>query len=94
MGVQEDDAIFTAGILTTASDLLFTGVMGDDYSGPVPERRADGYFYALDARTGSLLWQMALAGSVTSGPMSYEVAGRQYIVVAAGNTLFAFALRQ
>jgi hypothetical protein len=26
--------------------------------------------------------------------MSYSVAGKQYITVAAGNTLFAFALRQ
>jgi hypothetical protein len=29
-----------------------------------------------------------------SGPMSYSVNGRQYVTVAAGNSLFAFALRQ
>jgi glucose dehydrogenase len=69
-------------------------VWGDFYSGPAAAALADGYFYALDARTGQLLWQMALAGSVQSGPMSYSVAGKQYIAVAAGNTLFAFALRQ
>ena len=57
-------------------------------------RLADGYFYALDARTGQQLWQMALAGSVHASPISYAVGGKQYIAVAAGNTLFAFALRQ
>ena len=29
-----------------------------------------------------------------SGPMTYAVNGRQYITIAAGNSLFAFALRQ
>lgn len=100
-----NDAIFSAGVLTTASDLLFTGVTGDYYSAtgltnsaprlkPDPARLVDGYFYALDARTGELLWKMSLAGAVHGGPMSYAVGGKQYIAVAAGNTLFAFALRQ
>ena len=50
--------------------------------------------YALDARTGELLWRVSLPGSVTSGPMSYSIAGKQYVTVAAGNVLFAFAVRQ
>jgi alcohol dehydrogenase (cytochrome c) len=91
---KKNDAMFYAGALTTASDLLFTGTSGDYYSGDAASRLTDGYFYALNARTGELLWQMALAGSVQSGPMSYSVAGKQYIAVAAGNTLFVFALRQ
>jgi alcohol dehydrogenase (cytochrome c) len=74
------DAIFSSGVLTTASGLLFSGA-------------ADGYFYALDAVTGELLWRMSLAGSVTSGPMTYSVAGKQYVTVAAGNVLFTFAVR-
>jgi alcohol dehydrogenase (cytochrome c) len=100
-----NDAIFTGGALTTASDLVFTGVSGDYYTAtgltasaprlePDPARLADGYFYALDARTGALLWRMSLAASIHSGPMSYAVNGKQYIVVTAGSTLFAFALRQ
>ena len=36
-----------AGILTTASDLLFTG-------------GREGYFQALDARSGKLLWRASL----------------------------------
>jgi alcohol dehydrogenase (cytochrome c) len=100
-----NDAIFSGGVLTTTSDLLFTGVSGDFYSAsgltfgvprltPDPARLVDGYFYALDARTGEVLWRMSLAASVRSGPMSYAVDGKQYVTVAAGNTLFAFALRQ
>jgi alcohol dehydrogenase (cytochrome c) len=69
------------GILTTASDLLFSG-------------GRDGYFFALDARTGTLLWNAAVGGAVASGPMSYSVGGKQYVAVAAGNSLFTFALKQ
>ena len=70
-----------AGILTTASDLVFTG--GNE-----------GYFFALNARTGALLWKFTVGGQVASGPMTYSVGGRQYVAVAAGSSLFAFALRQ
>ena len=90
---RKNDTVFS-GILTTAPGLLFTGVSGDYFSGGEASRLADGYFYALDARTGQLLWQMSLAGNVHSGPMSYSANGKQYITVAAGNTLFTFALRQ
>ena len=70
-----------AGILTTASDLVFTG--GNE-----------GYFLALNARTGALLWKFTVGGAVVSGPMTYSVGGRQYVAVTAGSSLFAFALRQ
>lgn len=53
-----------------------------------------GRFYALDAATGRLLWDTSLAGNVQAGPMSYAVGGRQYVAVAAGSALYAFALRQ
>jgi len=67
------------GVLTTASDLVFSG-------------GKEGYFFALDAKNGTLLWKAALGGQVNSGPMSYSVNGKQYITVAAGSSLFAFAL--
>jgi alcohol dehydrogenase (cytochrome c) len=69
-----------SGILTTATDLLFTG-------------GREGYFHALDARTGGLLWKTSLGGQIASGPMTYEVEGKQYVSVAAGHSLFTFALR-
>ena len=89
-----NDVWFSAGVLTTTSDLVFTGVTGDFYSGPEASAVSDGTFYVLHARTGELLWQKALGGPVTSGPMTYAVNGRQFVAVAAGNALFAFALRQ
>jgi alcohol dehydrogenase (cytochrome c) len=67
------------GILTTGTDLLFTG-------------SREGYFYSLDARTGELLWRVSLGGQAANGPMSYAVAGAQYVAVAAGNGLFVFGL--
>ena len=71
----------TSGILTTATDLLFVG-------------GREGYFQALDARTGTLLWKQNLGGDIIAGPISYQVDGKQYITIAAGNSLFTFALRE
>jgi alcohol dehydrogenase (cytochrome c) len=71
----------TSGILTTATDLLFVG-------------GREGYFQALDARTGSLLWKQNLGGEIIAGPISFQVDGKQYITIASGNSLFAFALRE
>ena len=72
--------VTSSGILTTASDLLFTG-------------GREGYFHALDARNGELLWKTTLGGQISNGPISYAVDGRQFVAVAAGNGLFVFALR-
>lgn len=70
-----------SGILTTASDLLFTG-------------GREGYFHALDARTGAVLWKANLGGQIVMGPMTYEVDGEQYVAATAGHSLVAFALRK
>jgi alcohol dehydrogenase (cytochrome c) len=67
------------GVLSTAGDVVFGGGKA-------------GYFLALDARTGKLLWKAAVGGQINSGPMSYAVNGKQYVAVAAGNALFSFAL--
>jgi alcohol dehydrogenase (cytochrome c) len=71
--------VTTSGVLTTASDLVFTG-------------SREGHFHALDARSGALLWRASLGGQIASGPMTYAVDGKQYVAVAAGNALYAFAL--
>ena len=70
-----------SGILTTASDVVFTG-------------GREGFFYALDGRNGEMLWKAALGGQVAIGPMTYGIEGRQYVAAAAGHALFVFALRQ
>ena len=53
-----------------------------------------GFFYALDARTGQLLWKAPVAGIVQAAPMSYGINGRQYVAIAAGNSLYAYTLEQ
>ena len=71
-----------AGILTTASDLLFTG-------------GREGYFQALDARTGELLWKASLGSAqILMGPITYEVEGKQFVTVICGNVMVTFGLRE
>jgi alcohol dehydrogenase (cytochrome c) len=70
-----------SGNLTTATDLLFTG-------------GREGYFYALDARTGAELWKASLGGQIANGPITYAVDGKQYVAVISGNSLITFALRE
>ncbi|HXS79880.1 MAG TPA: PQQ-dependent dehydrogenase, methanol/ethanol family [Gammaproteobacteria bacterium] len=70
-----------AGVLSTAGDLVFGG-------------GREGYFLALDARTGELKWRESLGGQINAGAMSYAVNGRQYVAIAAGSALFSFALPQ
>lgn len=72
--------VSSSGILTTASDLLFTGTR-------------DGYVYALDARNGDLLWKASVGGQGANGPIAYAVDGEQYVAVASGHALFVFGLR-
>ena len=43
----------------------------------------EGYFVALNARTGAPLWKSSVGGVVASGPMTYSVGGRRYVAVAA-----------
>ncbi len=68
-----------SGILTTAGKLLFTG-------------DPSGNFIAFAPADGKILWHARLNAPVSNGPMTYELDGRQYIVVGAGDTLHAFAL--
>ena len=69
-----------SGMLTTASDLLFTG-------------GREGYFHALDARTGDLLWKASLGGQIVMAPVTYTVNGEQYVTVISGNSMVTFGLR-
>ena len=68
------------GLLTTAGKLLFGGDVA-------------GNFVAFDPATGNSLWHSRI-GQVTNAPETYMVDGRQHILVAAGDTLYACALYQ
>ncbi len=78
-------AVGAAGVIVTAGGLVFVG-------------GGDAAFHAVDARSGKDLWSYPTAGLKTTGtPMTYRIAGRQYVVVAVGGpgpgaALLAFAL--
>lgn len=67
------------GILTTDGRLLFSG----DNSGDV---------LALDTLTGGTLWHVNLGGVMNNAPITYELDNRQYLLFAAGDSLFGFTL--
>ena len=47
---------------------------------------------AYDPGNGHILWHAGVGAGVSNGPMTYELDGRQYLVVGAGENLFAFRL--
>ena len=67
-----------AGVLTTASGVTFTG---DSANSALALRTSD----------GSTLWHSGI-GRVGNSPITYELDGRQYLLVGGGSALFAFAL--
>ena len=69
-----------AGILTTASNLLFSG-------------DGEGNLLVLDSRTGALLWRYQLGATLHgTSPITYMLDGRQHVLVPSGTTLTAWAL--
>ena len=73
------DGESTAGILTTAGKLLFTADNSDN-------------LLALDPATGKTLWHVYAGGRLVASPMTYELAGRQYLITPIQNVIFAWAL--
>ncbi len=65
--------------MATAGGLVF---FGDDA----------GSFEAVDARSGKPLWHFNTGQDMSASPMSYAVAGKQYVAIAAGSDVFSFAL--
>src|SRR5580765_4542332 len=66
------------GMLTTAGGLLFAG-------------DGAGNLVAFDAVNGTPLWNARL-GNVTNAPQTYMIDGKQHVLVAAGDQLYAFRL--
>jgi quinoprotein glucose dehydrogenase len=70
-----------------------TGTGSENYGGPVVTAGGllfigatnyDKVFRALDKTTGKVLWQTTLPAAGNATPSTYEVNGRQYVVIAAG----------
>lgn len=92
-GIRNTGSENYGGPIVTASGLLFIGAT-------IHDRK----FRAFDSATGKLLWETILAFAGTATPITYMVAGRQYVVIATsgqrnpkgpkGAAYVAFALPQ
>ncbi len=72
-------SIGASGNMVTAGDLVFQGV-------------EDGGFYALHAKTGEMLYRFDAPRPIRANPMTYEIAGKQYVTTVATNTVITLAL--
>jgi alcohol dehydrogenase (cytochrome c) len=67
----EQRAPFMTAVVSTAGGLAFVGDM-------------DRTFRAIDVKTGKVLWETRLGTSVQGFPLTFSIAGRQYIAVSSG----------
>jgi glucose dehydrogenase len=69
--IVEDFPVWS-GALVTAGDVVFYGTM-------------DGWFKAVDAKTGAVLWQYAVGSGIIGQPVAYRGPdGKEYIAVLSG----------
>ena len=75
-----------ASVLVTKS-LVFLGEGGNTGVASLPQwwnGPGGKTFRAYDKATGAIVWEMELPGGTTGAPMTYQVDGRQYVVVTVG----------
>jgi quinoprotein glucose dehydrogenase len=72
-GMSETGSESYGGPIVTAGGLVFIGATLFDRK-----------FRAFDKDTGALLWETTLPYAGTATPITYEVGGRQFVVIAAG----------
>ena len=60
------------GPMTTAGGLVFI------------QATRDNHLRAFDIETGRLLWKSRLPAGAQATPMTYEIAGTQYVLICAG----------
>ncbi len=71
-GVKEQLLPVYSGVLATAGDVVFYGTM-------------DGWFKAIDARTGTELWKFHCASGIVGNPITYlGPDGKQYVAIYSG----------
>lgn len=78
---EEGPGVAYSGILSTAGNVLFTSDV-------------NGNLLALQASTGEVLWHAYGGGLMNSSPMTYETAGRQFVLTAVDSVLYAWSLPQ
>ncbi len=70
---NKDELPYSGGMLTTQGNLAFHGDI-------------KGWFKALDAKTGKVLWKFNTGSGISAAPMTYTLDGKQYIAVTSGRT--------
>ncbi|MEP6778587.1 MAG: PQQ-dependent dehydrogenase, methanol/ethanol family [Gemmatimonadaceae bacterium] len=69
--IKEDFLVYS-GVLATAGDVVFYGTV-------------DGWFRAVNAKTGALLWTRKLGSGIIGAPMTYRAPdGHQYVAIMTG----------
>lgn len=71
-GAEKWGSLNFGGAIVTKGNLVFIAAS------------IDGHLRAFDSRTGKVLWEYALPASAQATPMTYELDGHQYVVIAAG----------
>jgi alcohol dehydrogenase (cytochrome c) len=70
--IKEPDFPVYSGVLTTGGSLAFYGTM-------------DGWFRAVDARSGKVLWQFKTSSGIIGNPMTFVGPdGKQYVAIYSG----------
>ncbi|KAA6457581.1 PQQ-dependent dehydrogenase, methanol/ethanol family [Acidobacteria bacterium AB60] len=70
--VKEPDLPVYSGVLSTGGDLVFYGTM-------------DGWFRALDAHSGKVLWQFKTPSGIVGNPVTFTGPdGKQYVAIYSG----------
>jgi PQQ-dependent dehydrogenase (methanol/ethanol family) len=68
---SKEELPFLGGALTTGGGLVFHG-------------NIQGWFKALDAKTGKELWKFNTGSGISQGAITYELDGKQYVAVVSG----------
>ena len=74
-----DSTSLGGGLLSTAGGVIFSGEI-------------NGEFVALNANTGAPVWHFNTGQRINAQPMTYLVAGTQYVCIASASDVFSFAL--
>ena len=70
--IKDDLFPVYSGVLATAGDVVFYGTL-------------EGWFRAVDARTGNILWQYKTASGIIGDPMTFKGPdGKQYVAIYSG----------
>lgn len=72
-GVKET-APFNGGVLATGGNLVFSGDL-------------DGWFRAIDAKSGEVLWKFNTGSGIGAAPSTFTAGGKQYVAVVTGRSV-------